>query len=1342
MLPPAIQEFGISASAFLAGIDEMLDWTNELAASLDAVVASAERMGESLAAAADGADAGLAAASDAAKALADAESAALDRTAGLAEGLSGLGDAETALADAGRVAADAQLSLLDILEEEEEAARTGAGIQGELFDAIDLTAQSARAAAVALAAEADAQAAATESAQAAAAAEELLADAAKSAADAAAFERDFLADLSAGYTALADSQRAVIASSADVSATLARTDAILEESAAAVTTASVEQDAALRQQALAADEAAAADTRAGEAAKGMGASMKTALLGVALAVGFGVEQAAKFQSVMLTLVTQAGVSKSALAGLSQGVLDLAGKVGFTPTSLATALYHIESSFASVGISGKKALSLLQIAAEGAAVGHADLTDVTNALDATIVAGVPGISSYSQAMGALNAIVGSGDMTMQDLANAMGTGVMAVAKSYGQSIYQVGAALALFGDNNIRGAKAATELRMAWQAMQAPLTTAGAALDSIGLKSTTLASTMEHHGMSAAIDEFIEHLKASHVPMSDWGQLETEIFGKKAGVGIGIMVDQYGRLMSKFPDLERGAKGFGSAWANTQKTFDQQWHDFLSGLDALAISFGTKLMPAVTAVVGGLAKFAVFLEHHGEIAAFAGAMLAVAAGFKAAATMEALFDIASDADPVMLILEAVVALAAGLYELYEHSKLVRDAIDDVRKSFLGMMAIGLVVAPMIAVSVALYELYRHSQLVRDDVADVGKFFAGAWEQALHGAEQAISWFVNSPLALIKQEIGVFTKWWAQNSQQIDEIAGQAWGDVKTIITFSWGIISTLIRVGLAALGALWKTSWTIFADTVKYLWGIIATTVRVSIQLVLDAITVVLDILTGRWGAAWHALVKLADDALHGTVAVIMAYVAGFGTLLWDAGKAIVQGLIGGIESMAGAAWHEVAHLGDDIKGAFMGAIHAMSPSKDFYQFGVWIVQGLSDGISQTAAQATAKAAQLAAEVKAAYLKGQLTSAQESELLGDISTDLADRGTKLVTEMQKIGLAMGAGLMSSLVNAATRSQAKTAVDKLITDVEEAWSVGDISFTKASSLTSWLESDNDKLQNLAAERQKLAATIKTADTYANTTTTNTESWAGLSNITSSMTSGGMVYSGNILAGMKTDLSSISQFSAALKKLGHLGLSKNLLNQIIQMGPASGLQVAQALIDGPLSVIRSMNATQSAINSYSSGLGQTAANLLYDSGAQAGKGFLSGLQAQQKNITAMMDKIAKSMVEVIEKDLKIHSPSLVTTEHGEMIAMGLVDGLEHGIPWARGAAHQLSLAATPGGYGGAPGFGQGGGNTTITIQVHVDGFVGSNQELATEIYNVVQKEALRHNRRNGNNGFSLDF
>ena len=51
---------------------------------------------------------------------------------------------------------------------------------------------------------------------------------------------------------------------------------------------------------------------------------------------------------------------------------------------------------------------------------------------------------------LNATVGAGDMKMQDLAEAFGAGMVAVVKGYGLSLKDVGAALATFGDNNIRG----------------------------------------------------------------------------------------------------------------------------------------------------------------------------------------------------------------------------------------------------------------------------------------------------------------------------------------------------------------------------------------------------------------------------------------------------------------------------------------------------------------------------------------------------------------------------------------------------------------------------------------------------------------------------------------------------------------------------------------------------------------------------------------------------------------------------------------------------------------------------------------------------------------------------
>ena len=218
-----------------------------------------------------------------------------------------------------------------------------------------------------------------------------------------------------------------------------------------------------------------------------------------------------FQEAMERIHTQAGVAQAGIAPLSNAVLNLASQVGESPSSLAQALYHVESAFQSTGITGSKAMALLQTAAEGARVGGSDLVDTTNALDAIVVSGVGGLNSYAEAMGGVNAIVGSGDMTMQDFAEAAGSGLFAVAKSYGQTLPEIGAGLATFGDNNIRGAKAATDLRMAMQALLDPVKTGAAALAHLGLTSTQLGSEMEHHGLVAAIGDFIEHLKASHDP---------------------------------------------------------------------------------------------------------------------------------------------------------------------------------------------------------------------------------------------------------------------------------------------------------------------------------------------------------------------------------------------------------------------------------------------------------------------------------------------------------------------------------------------------------------------------------------------------------------------------------------------------------------------------------------------------------------------------------------------------------------------------------------------------------------------------------------------------------------
>ncbi|WP_177226126.1 phage tail tape measure protein [Actinacidiphila rubida] len=355
---------------------------------------------------------------------------------------------------------------------------------------------------------------------------------------------------------------------------------------------------------------------------------KTAMLAAAGFAVIGVEAvkaASKFDSEMTLLQTQAGVSADKIDGLKKGVLDLAGKVGQSPDSLAESLYHVESNFESMGISSSKALKLTETAAKGATVGHAGLVDVTNALTAAVAANIPGVENLDEAMGVLNATVGVGDMKMSDLAAAFGTGMVATVKGYGLSIKDVAAGLAVFGDNNIRGAKAGTQFRMTVQSLAAPAAGGAAALKSIGLATDTLAKDMQKGGLKLALEDLVAHMNAAGLSSKQQGQFITDAFGKKAGTGLNILVGQMDRLESKYPALDAGAKNFGQAWADTQKTFAFQMKQLETGAEALGITFGEKLIPPIQSTVHFL------VEHKTASTDAALAMVALAAAAVGVAT---------------------------------------------------------------------------------------------------------------------------------------------------------------------------------------------------------------------------------------------------------------------------------------------------------------------------------------------------------------------------------------------------------------------------------------------------------------------------------------------------------------------------------------------------------------------------------------------------------------------------------------------------------------------------------------------------------------------------------------
>lgn len=701
--------------------------------------------------------------------------------------------------------------------------------------------------------------------------------------------------------ALADAQERVAQTAADVAESGGAVSLALKDEAASATAAAAKMDiyidsmgrARLANGRFATSEdiaAASADKEgvsvaaAGTKAEASGAKMesagrkgKLAFLAVAAAVAYSVVKAAKFQTSINHLNTQAGVSRSKLAALGQGVLKLAGEVGEDPDSLAESLYHVESNFSSVGITSKKALGLVKVAAEGARTGGADLVDVTNALTAAVAANIPGVQDMSGAMGILNATVGAGDMNMQDLADAFGTGMVVVAKQFGLSIKDVGAALAIFGDNNIRGAKAGTDLKMAIQSLAQPGAgpAAVAMLKKLGLSATTLRDTMTKGGLLPTLELLKKKMTAAGYTAKTSGAALTDLFTKKGGVGIGIILDEMDKFKSKYPALTKGAKNFGQAWKDTQKTVEQQFANLKNGAEAAGIELGEVLLPPILKIVSALNKVFQAINKY----------------------------------PILQKLAGVVVILAGAMGILTVATAALNAVTEINPWVLAIAAIA-------ALVIGIIYAYKHFKTFRDVVADVGHFFQAVWRGAMTAAGAVIHWFVTGPLAFIKSEIAQFKQWWSKNGAEIKEIWRAVWTVIRDIVSVYVTAISGEVKGFLQLVGNAFRTGWRVISLVVKYAWNLITTTIRSAITIILDIIAVFADLLTGHWSKAWHDLIKLASDALHAAITTIKQIVVGFPMLLFNAGKALIGGLINGIKSMIGALASTVSGVAHKIAGFF------------------------------------------------------------------------------------------------------------------------------------------------------------------------------------------------------------------------------------------------------------------------------------------------------------------------------------------------------------------------------------------------------------------------------------------
>lgn len=655
-----------------------------------------------------------------------------------------------------------------------------------------------------------------------------------------------------------------------------------------------------------------------------GALGKGALLGIgAVAVGVGyesVKMAAGFDQAMEMIHTQAGASQAEVEKLKGSVLALAPAVGMGPEELATGLYHIESA----GFRGAQAMDILTASAKLAQIGQSDFESTAQAVVGVMASQIKGVKDAADAGNLLNTTVGMGDMKMQQLADAIGTGILPKAAAAGLSFEDVGAALATITDNVTPANEAATRLGMTFSMLTAHTAKADTAFEEIGMSSRQVQNDIRSGGLLKALEDLKSHLDATYpagkqiklslqeqqVEMKKYSQsladmgvpldqqktmlaqfqknLESSgsaavkqsqalsaMFGggKSSGTMMTLLgeLDRFKEKTQQYGTVASRAKQAQEAWAAQQAQFSQQIKQIGAQFDVWGVKLGNVLIPYLQKFIGWVRDGAKWISQHKDV-------LAVLAGVVAGLVVPAIYSMivafgeftaALLTNPVFLVLAAI---AAAAYLIITHWGAVKHFFEDLWKW-------------MKEAAGAVARFFEH---MWDDVSG---WFTRAWKVIVAGLKMEWEglrgiWDATGGKVVhwIKQAWDAITRPIIAEWKKISSDLSSIWQSLTTIWNATGGKLVSLISDHLDQIEQAFSDSWDVVSGLVQDAWRFISGIVRANLSVITGLIRAGWDIVQGVFHASWDAIkgvFKAAWDLISGIVRANLAVIIGIVRAGWD-----------------------------------------------------------------------------------------------------------------------------------------------------------------------------------------------------------------------------------------------------------------------------------------------------------------------------------------------------------------------------------------------------------------------------------------------------------------------------
>ena len=325
-----------------------------------------------------------------------------------------------------------------------------------------------------------------------------------------------------------------------------------------------------------------------------------------------VEAFSEFQGTMDRLQTQVGLTGEQVDNLSQSILTMSSETAQGPADLAAVLLDVSKA----GFTGSAALDLVKGSADLAAISGANLSDSERVLVEALNSHIKGATDLGTAQSDVNAILGGGRVTMEDLANVLGGRVAPMLQMAGLSLKDVGAALDVYGNAGLDASTESMGLGTAISTMINPTKTAKEALDQIGLSQTQLANDMQTGGIVKAVSDLNSHMNDSKLSSDELGQVMIDVFSRRGVAAIEPLLENLPELKQKVDDITNSTGNFGKALEETQNTQEYQMNQASANWKILLTEIGAVLAGTILPVLKAFNDAMDYLTSANKLAAAA------------------------------------------------------------------------------------------------------------------------------------------------------------------------------------------------------------------------------------------------------------------------------------------------------------------------------------------------------------------------------------------------------------------------------------------------------------------------------------------------------------------------------------------------------------------------------------------------------------------------------------------------------------------------------------------------------------------------------------------------------